>query len=356
MAERTGAVQEKLTETRKALVSQMLSDMAEGGLGWQRAWVSAMPTNPSTGKRYQGRNALLLLFAMRVMGTADPRFMTFRQAKEEGLSVCKGAKGFPIERWRAFVSDRNHPEERIPQPKTDEEWEAARADPDIEISWRQVGGWYVFHASQIDGIEPYGRQGMLRGQEAIDLIEGCSPVQVTEIAQDEAYYSPGNDEIVVPLREQFDDLGVMARVLLHEQAHSTMAPSRCDRTPGRFGDDSYAFEELVAEISSMFSACELEVDTIGDAAPDGDYMARHAAYVASWASRAKSEDAVDLIMAAASKAGAATSWLVENCYGSRMRELEQLRIANEPLAEQQQDASSGTLGEERRARLRQEER
>jgi antirestriction protein ArdC len=63
--------------------------------------------------------------------------------------------------------------------------------------------------------------------------------------------------------------------LLHELTHWTGAPKRLDRlTYCRFGDPEYAFEELVAELGSVFLCRHLHIAS----APRAD----HARYLASW--------------------------------------------------------------------------
>lgn len=336
---RGSSIQSKIEETRLALVNRLLSDMEKDGLNWQKGWVGAMPVNAVTGDTYRGRNALALRFQMIENGFDDPRFMTFNQAKEAGWSVKKGAHAQVVERWKRFVVPAKDSKKRVPQPKTALEWAAAYDNPELKIIFRQVGGWYVFNASQVNGIEPYVMNNELTGIETVEMLEADSPVPVFERPQDHAYFSPKTDSIVLPCREQFSDMGEMARTLLHEQAHSTMTPNRCNRTSGgRFGDEVYAFEELVAEISSMFSACELRVDVCAPAKAETEYMRQHAAYVKGWVSRAGDAEVVDLVMAAASKAGEATTWLMEHCFQDRVAELAHEGRANVPLAEQGEEA------------------
>lgn len=345
---RGGSIQAKIEETRRDLVGRLLSDMEEKGLSWQRGWVGAMPVNAVTGKTYRGRNALALRYQMFANGYDDPRFMTFNQAKEAGWSVKRGAHAQVVERWKRFVVPAEDGQRRIPQPRTALEWAAAYDNPELKVIFRQVGGWYVFNASQVEGIEPYALNEELAGAEAIDMLEADSPVPVIERAQDRAYYSVSADHIVVPCREQFASAGEMARTLLHEQAHSTMAPGRCNRQAGgRFGDERYAFEELVAEISSMFSACELQIDVSAPVEAQTDYMRQHAAYVKGWAQRAGDEDTVDLVLAAASKAGEATTWLMEHCFQERVAELSLEGRENVPLAEQGAEARAASDETER---------
>ncbi|SIR36564.1 Antirestriction protein ArdC [Shewanella morhuae] len=69
-----------------------------------------------------------------------------------------------------------------------------------------------------------------------------------------AYYYE-SDLIKMPHKELFkakDSTKAYYATLLHEMVHWTGHETRCNREFGRFGDNKYAFEELVAEIGSSF--------------------------------------------------------------------------------------------------------
>ena len=78
--------------------------------------------------------------------------------------------------------------------------------------------------------------------------------------------------------------------------HSTGHSSRLDRTFGeRFGDDAYAFEELVAELGSAFLNSELGIIN--------STLENHADYLASWLKVLRQDKrAILTAAAAASKA------------------------------------------------------
>ena len=60
---------------------------------------------------------------------------------------------------------------------------------------------------------------------------------------------------------------------LHETTHWTAHPDRCDRNlTGRFGDASYAAEELIAEMGAAYLCAFCRID--------GEL--RHASYLESW--------------------------------------------------------------------------
>ena len=96
-----------------------------------------------------------------------------------------------------------------------------------------------------------------------------------------AYYS-GLDFVSMPLKEDFVALGNASAeanywaTLWHEIVHWTGHPSRLNRKQHvLWGDDAYAFEELIAELGSAFLCRHLGID--------GDMQ--HESYLESWSSR-----------------------------------------------------------------------
>lgn len=303
----------KLEEAWKGLSESIVEDMTNDGPDWIKSWSFEQPMNAVTGKPYRGRNMLLLMAAMRAFGFTDPRFATFSTAKDAGWSVKKGSRSVPIEKWKRFVFLKEDPDKRIKQPKTEQEWRDALDDPDLDVRFRCVGYFNVFNAEQIEGIPPRSKaQGVAIDDELIDELERKSPCPVHEALQDLAGYAPSLDEIFIPSRTQFASSDAMARVLLHEQAHSTGHPSRCDRPMSTdFGSDEYAREELVAELGALFTATSLgirfdsiDVGEIGH----GQYWQTHVAYLKGWSSRF--DDPAAEVRAAAGKATSASEFLL----------------------------------------------
>lgn len=104
----------------------------------------------------------------------------------------------------------------------------------------------------------------------------------------------------MPRFEQFIDAASYYSVLAHEHVHWTGAKHRLDRSlEGRFGAESYAVEELVAELGSAFLAAKLGLSV----EPRTD----HAAYIASWVRVLRSDSKA--VLTASSKAQQAVDYL-----------------------------------------------
>jgi antirestriction protein ArdC len=134
----------------------------------------------------------------------------------------------------------------------------------------------VFNAAQIDGLPSQGQRAPDWNpiEQAARVIQQLNPTIRT--GGNRAYFSPGEDIIQMPGRGAFPDAGAWYGTLLHETAHWTDAPHRLNRQFGRFGDETYAREELRAEWASAMLSSELGISSSTDS---------HAAYLASWVKR-----------------------------------------------------------------------
>jgi antirestriction protein ArdC len=91
-------------------------------------------------------------------------------------------------------------------------------------------------------------------------------------------------------------------VALHELTHWTGHKSRLDRDfSGRFGEEAYAFEELVAELGSAFMVAHLGLE--------GARLENHASYVQSWVKVLKSDK--NAVFTASRHANAAYQFLMQ---------------------------------------------
>ena len=95
-----------------------------------------------------------------------------------------------------------------------------------------------------------------------------------------AAYSPATDRILIAPRETFRSDEAFTRVLLHEMTHSTGHPSALARElDTRFGSPSYAEEELVAELGSLFLSADLGIQSTD---LEGEFYENHVSYLQSW--------------------------------------------------------------------------
>jgi antirestriction protein ArdC len=119
------------------------------------------------------------------------------------------------------------------------------------------------------------------------------------IGGNRAFYVPTEDYVQVPPPQAYFEPINWHRTALHELAHASGHPSRLNRDlSGSFGTKKYAFEELVAEISSAFGCASLGiVPTV-----------RHADYIGSWLDVLREDNRA--IIRAASQASKVADYLL----------------------------------------------
>jgi antirestriction protein ArdC len=279
-------------------VTDRIVNMLENGVApWQKPWNPAdasldMPTNPTTGKAYRGGNAIHLMATGLSRGYTDPRWMTYRQAGALAGQVRKGEKGTQIEFWEVKNARATRSE---PIRADDGDGHQPADELDAGRGNRLIHRVYtVFNAKQMEGIpewSPNPRSVFEVVEAGEHILNNCGAAILHDQA-DRAFYNRSSDSIHLPPKHAFKDAASYYGTALHEAAHSSGHPSRLNRATlnesYRFGDISYAKEELRAELASVFLAAERGIphDPV-----------QHAAYVGAWIKTLK-EDKNEIFRAA----------------------------------------------------------
>jgi antirestriction protein ArdC len=272
------------------LIAAIESDTGEFTMPWRRAAGSlSLPANALTKKTYSGINIVALWVAAEARGFTSPLWGTYRQWKEIGAQVIEGAKGEPIIFYKTFQAE--------PNPEDDRD----------DGTRRTARSYTVFNAAQVEGFHQEKSEG--KSEPPFARIEAAERfIQATGArvlyGGDRAYYARQTDHIQMPDDALFTGTATISReesqaaTLLHELSHWSGAPHRLNREFGkRYGDEAYAFEELVAEIGSCMLMAELSISAV--MRPD------HAQYIKSWISILR-DDKRAIFSAAARAAEAAT--------------------------------------------------
>jgi len=127
---------------------------------------------------------------------------------------------------------------------------AGESSEDDRLSRVLARGYSVFNAAQVDG---YAAPALpvLPEPERIGHAEAFFAALDADIRHggNRACYVPGLDQVRMPPFPAFRDAVAYYATLAHEATHWTGHASRCARDlHGRFGEEVYAAEELVAEL------------------------------------------------------------------------------------------------------------
>lgn len=306
----------------------LVAHLESGALPWRgkRMWQAAgplAPYNAVSGRSYRGYNLLhLMTVAMQAEGdTFDPRFCTFKQAKEKGWNVKKGAKSVPVFFYKQVTlrGSGDKPQDEASKAlamvrKMQHGGSATIADEAaMDAAERGVAGkkiWIlksfpVFHASQIEGIpELNPGESVWQPDEISTKILNGLRAQGMQFMQggDTAGYSVARDCLHMPHEASFATGDDYSHVLLHECGHATGHSSRLNR--GELGQDrespAYAQEELVAEMTSAMLCAQVGIAS--------DYT-EHATYLQRWLTALRSDK--KLLMRAAGAAASAADYLID---------------------------------------------
>jgi antirestriction protein ArdC len=253
------------------ITNKIVADLERGVRPWHKPWSAGntegrivRPLRHS-GVPYQGINVLMLWVAACAKGYSSPMWLTFKQALELGGHVRKGETG-----------------ELVVYAGSTTREETADSGETTERQIRFLKGYTVFNVEQCEGLPAHYHAKpeaptlttMERHQAAEQFIAATRAT--IRHGGSRAYYAIEPDYVQLPPFETFESPEAYYATGIHELGHWTRHPSRLDRDFGRkrWGDEGYAMEELVAELSAAFLCADLGITP--------DIREDHAAYLASW--------------------------------------------------------------------------
>lgn len=316
----------------KTVADKVIKMLEEGTAPWTQPWKpgfgptgrEAMPFNAASGRAYSGGNALHLWAVAQERGYEDNRWMTFKQVQDRGLRLKEGSKGHgaKVEFWD-FSKVRQDKTDEGESGKTDEQ---RRRGPSVFL-------FTVFNGSMVEGMPEQAKRQVpditWRHGECERLLAE-SGASINHDGGDRAFYRPLSDTIHLPVKEAFESATGFFATALHELGHWSGHETRLNRDQsGVFGTESYAKEELVAELSSMM---------MGDRLGIGHDPGQHVAYIGSWIKLLKKDPMA--IMRAASQAEAVCKHLGIEAY------------QNEPIQVQERKQEHQADGQEAKPQRR----
>lgn len=251
----------------EAITNKILDALKQGKCPWQRPWNGggAGYISYSTGRPYSLLNQILLLMDDKQPG----EYLTFKQVKDAGGSVKKGAKSTTIYFWKRLHYESQATDENG-QPEYDENGKPVM----LEANPIYLKGYNVFSIADCEGVEP---------KHAGDFTPSdAQPIEAAQAIADNyynapgaprlnvqfsgrAFYTPTTDMVVVPELKQYELAEEFYSTLFHESIHSTGHASRLGRIKAdkvaAFGSEDYSREELVAEIGAAYLINRAGIDS-----------------------------------------------------------------------------------------------
>jgi antirestriction protein ArdC len=275
---------------RQTITDKIISILEQGtttsGPRWTGSGGHGLARNAQTAQAYRGVNVLMLWAEAADKQYSSNLWLTYRQAEGLGAQVRKGEKSTMCVYFQ----------------KVEKETET---EGDETSYYPLIKPFFLFNVAQIDGLpsdimEPATAKIDFNPNEAAESLLVKSAATIRH-GFDGAFYVPDRDEVCLPSRERFTSGSNYYATAFHELGHWTGHASRLNRSFGkRFGDDGYAMEELVAELSAAFTMGHLGM-------ADGS-IEMHADYLQSWIRVLKADKAA--IFTAASQASKAADYVL----------------------------------------------
>lgn len=278
------------TNVYDMVTNRIIAELEKGQIPWQKPWtgVRSGAYNRITKRPYSLLNQMLL------QHTGE--YATFKQWQDLGVHVRKGKKSEIVVFWKIFESKETNPD-----------------TGEIEVKKIPLLRYYnVFHISQVDGVEPLAPEQLNNEVEPIEAGDRIITDYITrehlnfiECKSNQAYYSPSNDTVVVPLKEQYNLINEYYSTTFHELTHSTGHKDRLNRLQtgavAAFGSENYSKEELVAEIGSatLMSIAGIETPKT---------FRNSTAYIQNWLQVLRNDN--KFIVSASSKAEKAVNYIL----------------------------------------------
>lgn len=277
----------KTDDLFKRVTDRIAANLCDAGK-WSKPWgvlaSGEMPHNAISGRSYSGINTLILATAEY----KNTGWITYKQATSIGGNVRKGEKGEQIIFFKKCEKKEANTKTGAPE----------------KAGYFLMKTYTVFNVEQCENLNA----GKVKQFKPLPLIEGQAVAVAQQMGANVQYggahacFIPSVDVVKMPHLAAFKDQHNFDATLLHELTHWTGHSSRLDRVKGkRFGDRTYAFEELIAELGAAMAGAALGIPYEG---------LQHDKYIKSWL---KSFDGdIKYLYDAAGLAQNAVNYMIEN--------------------------------------------
>ena len=312
---KTQKVYEFNTEKFNSKFLSILDDAAKTGGDWQKTWqvsfdeqykVSELDLESKDNKpsRYRGVNQMLMSIVSDMMGYQSKFYGSYNTWRKLGYAPSGPS---PVGIITPKMKEADNGKLIIYRWVTIPAWNGS----DVKPVHPKIPKWNDSDYIVLNNEPKVNEVNMNKDCEL--LINKFMKRQGIDIKHQgsSAYYVPSTDSIVIPEQWRFEGIGNESNAtqeylstIFHEAGHATGHETRCNRDLKSFSQDpdSYAREELVAEMCSIMVCTELGV--IVKPQPN------HLRYISSWNKKIK-EDSQYLIKCIA-QASSAAQWILEN--------------------------------------------
>lgn len=278
------------------VTDRILEEMEKGVIPWHKAWFgkSSSAINYVTRKSYSLLNQLLL--------DKEGEWLSFKQIQDLNGHIKKGEKSSYVVFWNWLYFDKD----------------GNKVEKDSENVCDKVPYLRYYNVWHIDQCEGIKSKCVLPDNVELHPVDEAEKVIGAYVTREnlkfsntsetsDAYYSPSNDEVVIPMISQYKEVAEYYSTAFHELVHSTGHEKRLNRKGfsdrAAFGSNDYGCEELVAECGSAMICNQVGIDC-------AKAFRNQVAYLQSWIKAIKGDS--KLICVAAAQAEKAVRYIIGN--------------------------------------------
>lgn len=301
------------------ITKRIISELEKGNIIWRKTWNSyGIAKNYVTGKPYKGINFLMMNF---FSSHSVPYYMSFKQAKDLGGNIKKGAKSEQVIYFSTYFKDGDNNPISIEQAST-----RKQAGEKVKVL-KFLKYYNVFNVADIEGIDFDFEEVKLKPHEKIEKCEAILANYANAPRYEfkdlnSAFYSPTFDYINMPPIEQHDTSEDYYCTFFHELIHSTGHAKRLCRTEivehNTFGSQPYSIEELTAELGAAFLCHLAQIENNG-------LIENAAAYIKGWLKQLRNDN--QFIFKAAAEAQKAVDYIYPSVNFEKEEQAEDFALA-----------------------------
>jgi|19_taG_2_1085344.scaffolds.fasta_scaffold00084_24 antirestriction protein ArdC len=286
----------KLETKNRFILDNIIKMLEEQGPSlWRKPWIfseEGAARNGESGRCYSGLlNPLIIACSMMDRGFTDQRWLPKGAMGRMTAQINKGEKATWILRpVFASVDDKDTGEKK-----------------QVLINFSIMPIWNVEQLTIKDESKLFRLADIEKSNLTITATSGNAQKFATDVGAAVSYggqracFIPSTDRINVPAVESFKSEEGFCTTLGHELVHWVGGSKRKNEIKdARFGDSSYAYEELVAELGSVFLCAKLGWDY--------ESLENHKNYLASWLKNIKERP--EVLFEAAKMAQGRVNWLI----------------------------------------------
>ncbi len=277
-----------MNDKYKVWTDEIIAKLEQGVLPWRvEHGYNRIPVRHND-IEYTGVNVLSLMIEASKRGYINNQWMTFNQIKTFGAHVRKGEHSTPVCFFKKLIK------------KADKKGVTENEQKDNVISMMRY--YNVFNVAQVDGLQDkyYLAENInFEFKECDAFINDIGAVINTRSVV--PCFKQLSDIIEIPHINTFENTESYYSTVFHELIHWTGHKDRLERFKEKESKADYGFEELVAEIGSVFICAKFGLESEIDD--------NHISYIKGWYTRIKANP--KLLIKAASLAQKACDYIFE---------------------------------------------